>query len=214
MQLGTCERKQLRERLRMKVHTDCYNPSVNAAVPNTEGPSGCAAASLKSHFRMDFFSCPCLLSEAADWIKAIGFPQTLRVINISAEQMQNSADPPSRSEKTLAIIFSSFSFFFLCYSDSVTYTLKEKLEFATEVMLVIGFFLPLFTAKSLRECVCDLSCCLAPLFSPWRCHLSAARCVKQPCKKIGLISFWKQYLLHGLLFFFSLSHSCQYWRKQ
>lgn len=50
---------------------------------------------------MDFFSCPCLLSEAADPIKAIGFPQTLRVINILARQMQNTADPQSRSEKSV-----------------------------------------------------------------------------------------------------------------
>lgn len=54
---------------------------------------------------MDFFSCACLLSVAADQIKAIGFPQTLRVINISAEQMQNTADPLSRSEKTLGVVF-------------------------------------------------------------------------------------------------------------
>lgn len=59
---------------------------------------------------MDFFSCPCLLSEPADWIKGIGFPQTLLVINISADQMQNTADPQHRAEDSHN--FSSVYFFF------------------------------------------------------------------------------------------------------
>lgn len=63
---------------------------------------------LKSYLGMDFFSCPCLLSEPVDWIKGIGFPQTLCVINISAEQMQNTADPPLSSE-TLSVSFFMFS---------------------------------------------------------------------------------------------------------
>lgn len=46
---------------------------------------GCTAAFFKSYFRMGFFSSPWLLSELTDWIKGIGFPQTLRVINISAD---------------------------------------------------------------------------------------------------------------------------------
>lgn len=54
---------------------------------------------------MDFFSCPCLLSEPVDWIKGIGFPQTLRVINISAAQMQNTADPPLHSKTLLVLPF-------------------------------------------------------------------------------------------------------------
>lgn len=57
---------------------------------------------------MDFFSCPCLLSEPVDRIKGIGFPQTLCVINISAEQMQNTADPPLDSNTLLVFPFSSF----------------------------------------------------------------------------------------------------------
>lgn len=57
---------------------------------------------------MDFFSCPCLLSEPADWIKGIGFPQTPHVINISAEQMQNTADPPLDSKTLLVFPFYVF----------------------------------------------------------------------------------------------------------
>lgn len=45
----------------------------------------------KSHFRMYFFSCLCLLSEFTDQIKAIGFPQTL-CHQYFTGQMQSIAD--------------------------------------------------------------------------------------------------------------------------
>lgn len=73
---------------------------------------------------MDFFSCPCLLSEPADWIKGIGFPQTLRVINISADQMQNTADPQHRSEDSCN--FSSVVFWGVFFWFTIIYTETEN----------------------------------------------------------------------------------------
>lgn len=153
-------------RRRTQVHTECDNTSVDATVPNTEGPSGCAAASLKSHFRMDFFSCPCLLSEAADWIKAIGFPQTLRVINISAAQDAKhcrSTEPLRKDPRYRFLLL-------LPPLLTVSFTLCRKKP-------------QLWSRSPVSPCVGDLSCFVALLFSTWRRHLSAARCIKQPCKK-------------------------------
>lgn len=70
---------------------------------------------------MDFWSCPCLLSEFTDLIKGIGLPQTLCVINISADQMQNTADLRHRF-KACKYDFYYFSF----YVVRVIYTAKEN----------------------------------------------------------------------------------------
>lgn len=85
-------------------------------------PQAALVLFLKSYLGMDFFSCPCLLSEPADWIKGIGFPQTLCVINISAEQMQmqNTANPP-RDLKTFSV-----SFFYVFKTIRIIYTAKKN----------------------------------------------------------------------------------------
>lgn len=88
---------------------------------------------------MDFFSCPCLLSELTDWIKGIGFPQTPRVIDISADQMQNTADLQHGSKDCYIILV--FVFVFPFEVVRIVYTAKEnrKNVFGIEAMLVIVF---------------------------------------------------------------------------
>lgn len=75
---------------------------------------------------MDFFSCPCLLSELTDWIKGIGFPQTPRVIDISADQMQNTADLQHGSKDCYIILF--FLFFVFLLRSSESFIRQKKTE--------------------------------------------------------------------------------------
>ena len=82
---------------------------------------------------MDFFSCPCLLSEFTDWIKGIGLPQTLCVINISAGQMQNTADLRHRFK----VCNHHFSPLLLRLSESFRW--QKKTDFVSELKLFSYF---------------------------------------------------------------------------